>query len=119
MEVRRYDVVLTNMLHTPTEAGDEIHRRTQRYQVDHPTATYAEAKTAVLAADPRLKTLYAGIPTGPTKPTASTYEERQRAGDEVDRRVRQYMADQPGTDYRDAMHRVLDADPALKRAYAS
>lgn len=38
-------------------------------------------------------------------------------GDEVDRRARQ-RAQKDGTTYREALHAVLDADPALKAAYA-
>lgn len=42
---------------------------------------------------------------------------RLAAGHVVDRATRRYQYAHPGTDYDEAMSRVLDADPALRRAY--
>lgn len=41
------------------------------------------------------------------------------ASEEVRDRVRAFRANNPGVEYRDAMHKVLDADPALKKRYLS
>ncbi len=43
---------------------------------------------------------------------------REDIGAEVDRRVKTYRLGHPGTSYREALKAVLDADRALKLAYA-
>ncbi len=105
-------------------AGEAIDQQARDYAAEH-HVEYAEALARVMGAEVNralvvrhdrevLGTDVAHFAGGDEpEPNMSPYE----AGLEVDKRVRGHMAEDGNATYQEAMHAVLDADPAVKAAY--
>ena len=80
---------------------------------------YADSFRAVMH-DPNnaaLKQAYAGFTQDRYAQHVEPEMSSQEAGLEVDKRARMHMAEHGDATYQEAMHAVLDADPAVKTAY--
>lgn len=86
-------------------AGAELHARVTRL-MEAKGGTYQQCVHAVLAADPDLEKAY-GAPAASARPD-----------EVVHTRAMALIAEDPHLDYHEAMGAVLQADPALKTAYA-
>jgi len=118
-------------------AGAEVDRRTRKVMRESGRG-YSDAMKCVLAIDPHLKSCYAsepvrangigelldelrasiGAPRENLPPTSAPPPSSRTPGYQVHERVCDRRRANPNESYASAMHKILNADPALKAAFA-
>ena len=100
--------------------GQDLDSRVKEYMFQHPELSYGEAYSFVMEHEPGLRADYQNeiiAPIGLNSAAESRGMSPYQAGVEVAERVIMYFSEHEGAPYQTAMKFVLDADPALKRAY--
>jgi len=117
---------MTTIVKTYSDSGAEVDRRARRFVEEH-KVDYDDAMHEVLKGDPELKDAYAQAAVRvtprrprprPQAPAAVKMVQGNAAGEAVHSRVEALIEEHPQLDYREAVHQVLNADPALKGQYA-
>ena len=82
------------------------------------TAIESVIDSFVVALNQKSERMFAETGNSQTSERKEGSEITDNPAEETDRRVKEYIEKNPKTEYKIALHKVLDADPELKKAYA-